>query len=270
MQVALDVLEVRHREQAQMGEVEAGHPAGFGRVHLERAWSPHAVPTKHTRGRPRTPPTARRRSGAGQRTEIAAVVVPVATGRGQDRRCVSSHVETIGGRHRGAAARAGFQLSRASWARAATGSTWAAVRNGLRLVSRFVLEIVPVADAADGARASRSAVDVDGRASTGSGASMWCVCTRRHRRGRRRARHWCSIRSTGGTSGSGSRGPGPVDSRRDRHDPGPVARGAGRSARCRRRARGPVAGQRPVQRRRQAAGQQPRGGSSAGTAVPPS
>ncbi len=33
-QMALDVIQVRHREQAQVGEVEAGHATGFGHVHL--------------------------------------------------------------------------------------------------------------------------------------------------------------------------------------------------------------------------------------------
>src|SRR5665647_2074855 len=88
-----------------MGQVEPGHPTGFGHIHLE----PRVV----ARGRADVADPGDNSRGAGQihgiveqvsELEAQTVVIPVAAGCCEDRWCVSSHVETIGGRHRRAAA----------------------------------------------------------------------------------------------------------------------------------------------------------------------
>lgn len=143
-QVTLDVVQVRHREQAQVGQVEPGHPARFGHVHLE----PRVVAG---RGAHVADPGDNFR-GAGQihgiveqvsELEAQTVVIPVATGCCEDRWCVGCHVETIGVAIAVPPLVPGFTIT-SELSSDAEGSTWAAMRT---LDDKpLVLRVIPVSD----------------------------------------------------------------------------------------------------------------------------
>ena len=107
-EVPLDVIQVRHREQAQMGEVEAGHPTGFGHVHLEtRVVTARGADDAHLGddcGRPRKFNCEVDQVGELKAQTLVRLVAP---GGCEDRRRVSSHVENNRWRDRGQAALAG-------------------------------------------------------------------------------------------------------------------------------------------------------------------
>ena len=143
-QVTLDVIQVRHREQAQMGQVEPGQPTGFGHVHLE----PRVV----ARGRADVADPGDNSRGAGQihgiveqvsELEAQTVVIPVATGCCEDRWCVSCHVETIGEAIAVPPLVPGFTIT-SVLSSDAKGSTWAAMRTVDD--QPLVLKLIPVRD----------------------------------------------------------------------------------------------------------------------------
>ena len=127
-EVPFDVFQVRHREQAQVGEVEAGHPTRFGHVHLEAGVvagrrAHVADPGDNSGG------TGQIHGIVEQVSELEAqtVVIPVATGCCEDRWCVSSHVETIGVAIAVPPLVPGFTIT-SELSSDAKGSTWAAMR----------------------------------------------------------------------------------------------------------------------------------------------
>ena len=130
-----------------MGEVEPSHPTCFGHVHLE----PRVV----TGGGADVAHPGDNSGGTGEIHGIVeqvselksqAVVVPETPGGREDRRCISSHVETVGGAVEVQPAVPGFTIT-GELGSSVTGSTWAADRSvddrGL------ALQILPVADASE-------------------------------------------------------------------------------------------------------------------------